>query len=498
MSFALSGLVSGMDTSTIIEQLLYLERAPQRKLAQQKTAVQSKQAKFQALNSKLSTLQAAANSLKDVGATGVLQARKATVADTTKFSATVDSTAGTGDYGVTVNAIALAQKNGGEAYVGGQAGGLTLTKVGDPASAKTINFSGLGTVTDVANAINTASAGMQATVVAGRLILTGKETGETYTIADDQGGALMLSLGLSQAGTPTTPKQIQAAQDASVTVDGLPAVTSKSNTFDGTAISGVKLTVSATGTSNLKVEQDQDATVDKVQYFVNSYNAILDQIAADSKATDQPVDPNDSSKGTYKASGAFTGDSTIRQLQSQLNQMVTGLVDADGSVRIGADIGMSTDKTGKLVLDTAKFKTALSADPFAVQKLFANENTATHTDTNGTTVKEINYGVTGTPGDGIAVRVSAYVDMLTSSFSQYNNSGPGGARLEGLLKGRIDGFGTLAKRYDDNISAFDRRMELRETNLRKQFSAMEIAISNLKDQQSRFQSALAGLPGMGA
>lgn len=491
MSFALSGLVTGLDTSTIVSQLMYLERGPQRKLQQQQAALQTKQARFQALNSALLTLQNAANALTDTSASGALQARKVTVGDSSKISATGDSTAVTGTYNVTVNQVALAQRTGGDAftYGSGAGGALTITKDSDGTS-KTINFSGTGSATDVANAINSASSGMQATVVGGKLILTGKETGETYTISDDQGGALKTAFGFDST--------LQTAQNASVSIDGIATVTSKSNVFDGTAISGVKLTVSTVGSSTITVEQDQDTTVSKVQAFVNAYNAILDQIAADSKTTDQPVDPNDPTKGTYKASGAFTGDSTIRSLQMQMSQMITGIVDTDGGkYRTANDVGISTDKTGHLSLDASKLKTALTDDSFAVQKIFAHENTTTHMDSNGAMVKEINYGTTGNIGDGVAVRLSAYVDMLTNSFSQYNTTGSGGARLEALLKSRIDGMSLTIKSYDNSIASYENRMTQYETNLRNQFTAMETAISNLKSQQSQFQSALASLPGIG-
>jgi len=49
---SVSGLVSGLDTSNIIEQLLRLEREPQRRLQTRKSDIQNTISSFQELNTR--------------------------------------------------------------------------------------------------------------------------------------------------------------------------------------------------------------------------------------------------------------------------------------------------------------------------------------------------------------------------------------------------------------------------------------------------------------
>ena len=86
MSFSLSGLASGLDTNTIISQLMQLERIPYQKLEQKQSTLSSKQSIFRSINTKLNTLRTAA---EDLLLKSNFNLRSATVSDETVLRATV-------------------------------------------------------------------------------------------------------------------------------------------------------------------------------------------------------------------------------------------------------------------------------------------------------------------------------------------------------------------------------------------------------------------------
>jgi flagellar hook-associated protein 2 len=85
-----------------------------------------------------------------------------------------------------------------------------------------------------------------------------------------------------------------------------------------------------------------------------------------------------------------------------------------------------------------------------------------------------------TYSEGIAGRMLGVIDLLTGENGTID-----------LAEKRYD---SQEKLIDDRISEFDARLALREQTLRRQFTAMETALSNLQSQQSYLAGAIAGLP----
>ena len=102
MATTVDGLVSGLDTTTIISQLMSIERAPQDRLKTSLTAQQADVTAYQAIHTKMATLQAAADKLA--------LASTWTQGKATSSSIAVTATAGTGAVSgsVTFSVTALA------------------------------------------------------------------------------------------------------------------------------------------------------------------------------------------------------------------------------------------------------------------------------------------------------------------------------------------------------------------------------------------------------
>ena len=163
MSISVGGLISGLDTNSMIEQLLELERQPIVKLQQQEAAYQVELSAYGSLKGVLSSLRSTVEALDSANSfTGF----SAVSGNTDLFSASADENATSGSYDITVQQLAEVHKlaSGGFSegeYVGE---GTLHLKVGN-GSTTDIDISATDTIAVVAQAINDAEAGVRAGVI---------------------------------------------------------------------------------------------------------------------------------------------------------------------------------------------------------------------------------------------------------------------------------------------------------------------------------------------
>ena len=421
-----SGLGSGIDTATIVSQLMSLERQPITNIQRDKTKVQSRQGVVQEINTLLKTLRDKALALKD-GASFAIKTASST--DATVATALADATAAKGAYNLTVTALSKAHTQASVASPVISADTLHLT-VGT--TTANVALTGTETLQQVADKINgAADTPVAASVVNNKLVLISKTTGAAgaMTVTSDGGLAGALGLGTTQPG-----------QDAGVTVNGLP-VTASGNTVAG-AIAGVTLTLTKEGTTTVNVGLDGAKIEGKVKEFVDAYNSLIDNL---SRATKYDI--------ATKTKGTLQGDQTMQSLMGQLrgiaSSAVTGLPSAyDSLAQIG--VTTATDRSGKLVINSTTLQNALSADASAVANVFGKDD-----------------GVAGSgPGDGIAFQLHALSDTISKD----------------VLATRLTGFTDQLSRMDKKIADLEVVMGLKEKRLRSQFTAMETAISNFRSQ----------------
>jgi flagellar hook-associated protein 2 len=364
---SVDGLISGMDTSTIISQLMQLEKAPQDRLVQQQQALASKITSYQSVNSKFLTLQSAADKLT---LPETWTARTAT-SSSSSVSATAATGALTGSITFDVEQIAKAQ-----AYVSHDtlsstsaivttSPSVTITK-GD-ANPVTVN-TGDGSLAAVVAGINAANAGVRAAAVqvapgSFRLQLTSTTTGadSDFTIAD---------------GADTSPfgtlDETVAGQDASLLVGDVSSagkyhVTSHTNTFTD-VLPGVTLTVKAPATAvTVDVAPAGGGLAGNVQDMVTAANNVLAEIK---KQTAYDT--------ANKVGAPLVGDSIVRSLQSE----VLGLVTSSGTTSMST-IGIQVAKDGTITFDADKFQSAFAADPAGTAALLMPGGKSTHPDPAG-------------------------------------------------------------------------------------------------------------------
>lgn len=314
-----------------------------------------------------------------------------------------------------------------------------------------------------------------------KVVLTRKASGDLNTsgkeiLVGTSGGFLNNVLKIDETNET-------GGTNASFTLNGL-ATQRTTNNF---TINGVTFDLKKISTSNItiSVNNDVDATFDKIKAFVDKYNEIIGKINdklrekqyRDYKplTDDQKKDMKDRDIELWeeKAKSGLLHSDTI--LSGGLNQFRLGLSDPVAGLATGAydqlsDIGITTgayqDK-GKLYIDEAKLKDALTKNPDQVMNLFTKTGTS-HAD------------------EGIALRlyddVNKTMDKVTNkagstlSFSIYDNS---------IL-------GKEIRDYDTRIRTFEDRLKSVENRYYRQFSAMEKAISQSNSQSAWLASQLGG------
>ena len=459
----LGGLASGLDTNSMITQLLQVEAQPKVKMAQKQSVEQIRQQALKDIQTRLTNLSTAIESLGDSSVWGDVQTVES--GDSTKVAATR-----TGAYSIGVTQLARANQwtqTGGATSVAAN-DTLHLAVGTDP--AVDISLKAGDTLQTVADRINgTSDIKAYASVVAGKLVLSAKATGTDGAIASvtTDGGS-----GLGFAET-------QTAKSATFTIDGT-SYTRQSNTVDD-AMAGVTLTLKGdtvtSGAVTVTVGSpaaDTGAITSRVQDFVNQYNSTIDFIRG--KLTEQRV-ANPQTEAD-RAKGVLNGDSGLTSLLGDLRQGVGDIVSGrPGDMAYLNQLGLSTGATtgggalnpdavaGKLSLDSSKLSDALGTRLNDVKALFTDKT-----------------GVYST--EGLSQRLDGFVQpWLTSTDGK---STP-------ILDGRIASSQSIIDELTREMSDFDLRLHSREQQLRTQFTAMETALAQVQSQGSQLSSQLSKL-----
>ncbi len=422
-----AGIGSGLDVNTIISQLMTLEQRPLMALQQKEAEYHAQLSSLGQLRSAASTYQSAMSGLTSAAS---LETYTATSADTAKFTATADNTAAKGTYDIQVTNLAVAQKQGSNAFA--DADTTTIGNAGDQmtltigAESFTVEIGGK-TLTDIATAINDAgdNVGVTASVLqedasSYRLVLSSDASGTANTIAlafEDAAAAPIAD--------PLGMAEIQTAEDASFIIDGTYTITRSSNTVTD-AIQGVTLNLLEVSTSavQLNVTQDTGDITSAVDDFVDAYNTLQNSLAK-------------------LSSGELSGDSTVRMLESRvrsiLNTPPTGL---SGTYSSLSEIGIAFQKDGTLTLDSDTLSSAIKEDRSAVADLFANDD------------------------QGYAFRLDALMDEILDS--------------DGLISARENGINTSISSTQDGIERMETRLEIVESRLRAEFSALDLLVADMQ------------------
>lgn len=456
----LGGLASGLDTDSIVAQLMAIERQPQTKLQLKQRQVQARQGALRDVSTRLRNLKTAADDLKSVSTW--LPSQTADTSDAGRATVRRLGNAGPGGYSLDVSRLARAEQR-------------TFTYTTNAGANTTIDVDGVSvavaagsTIQQAADAINAQTGiGAFATVVgdatAGtqRLVLSHRTTGDTRLIA---AGSTISEV----AGTEIL------GQDARYSTDGGTTWKLNSTNVLTSAIAGLEVTlkgVTPTGapvTINVgPLEADRDAIKGKVKAFVDQYNSTLDFV--NGKLNEKPIKQADAKTDADLVAGVLYGDNQLRSLLDQLRgTLLQGVASNPGTLDQLSEIGVSTGGgnggtgvnqeavSGRLTLNETTFMSALTTDPTSVKNLLGAGTDA-----------------------GLTQRFDAILEPNTQS----------GGNLD-LRVGSADRDLSTIK---DDLAALDKRLATKEKLLKAQFQRMEQALMKSQSQGQWLSGQLAGL-----
>lgn len=367
-----SGLSSGIDTESIISQLMKLQQQPIVKMQQQQQTIQQQQAAVNQISALISGVQAAAGALDST--TGFTQVTSSN-SDDTVAKITASAGAQTGSHTVQVTQLASAQKLG-SAVLASNTDGLGVDGQ-IVINGKAIKVASTDSLQTLVSNINGAQAGVNASIVspaAGQyqLVLSSSTSGVAGAISlSDVAGGTILQTTLGLVGAATTVR-------SPITNGAASNLFSDSATSVGTLIgltSPPAGTISINGTA---VTQPIDLATDSLASIAAKINnsAIAGVTASVVTATDPTTGASKQQLQIVGASGTptFTDSGNILTTLGILQNTPTTQLSAAKDAKFSLD-GISITRGGntvtdvlsgvtiQLVKDTGSPTTQFSVDP---------------------------------------------------------------------------------------------------------------------------------------
>ena len=434
MSINFNGLVSGLDTASMIDQLVAAEKSSATVLRQRVTDVNRQGTIIDDLTTRLLSVRDKARALDQASE---LRTAKATSSDDSHASVVVSGSAAAATHSLRVDTLARAQVTTSRTFASNGAGaaGTGSVDITTSAGTKSVSWTATDTLQDIADRINAADAASTASVVYDgtnyRLVATARQPGVANAPTYTDGGA---GLGWSAPANVTI-----AASDARFTLDGIAMTRSTNLVAD--AASGMTLTLKrahAVGETDtiVDVSSDGDAVKTKVKDVVDAFNTAANLVTSQL-----------SYSGVTKGAGTLFGDSTLRQLQLAMNKAAT---DSHGGKTL-AGLGITFDRSGRLTIDDAKLSAALTADPRAAERLFVD--------------------------GGLGTKLGDLAD-------QYARSG------DGILAAKGKSLDSQAASYQKQIDRIEDAATKVGERLRDQFTKLEKALSTMQQQSARLTAIL--------
>jgi flagellar hook-associated protein 2 len=274
-------------------------------------------------------------------------------------------------------------------------------------TAATINVTADMSLSELASAINAqrSTTGVSASVVqvsssSFQLILSAVDTNKEISIGNVTGDDVLENIGMTSGGT--FANIIQPAEAAMIRLDGL-TITRDTNNFND-LITGMDLTIknAEPGTIiSINIENDNSSIKAAIEDFITAYNTMRDFIVKQQQVT---------SGGELSKEAILFGDNMLKGLAAGMQSSLAGSygTGVTGNLSTLRDIGITIDASSRLVMDSAKFDTALIEKFDQVRALFQSSGTSDNA----------SFRVTGNtsklPGSSFALDIVMSGDTISS------------------------------------------------------------------------------------
>lgn len=508
MAIRMSGLASGMDTESIIKELMTAQRTKATKIENNITKLEWKQEKWKSLNSKIYSLYT--GPLSKIRMQGSFMTKKAASSNEAKVEVTANSSVPEGSHSIKVKSVASAQyitgvkppELTGYASYDTKLSALNLNapagaaiKITAGTKTKELEITADTTIGDFVSALQEAGLNASYDTVQQRFFISSKASGIdnafSITSADEANKVDLTKLGLSDITVTKDP--VNGTADVTV-ASGVSLIEPKDAIiiYNGAEIRSATNSISANGLNitvknvtnvdeviNISITKNTQAVYDMVKDFVKAYNDVLKELnTAYNADTAKGYDPlTDEQKKAMSEDDIEKWESRIKDSLLRRDGMAGSVINSmkaitavkvthGGKVYSLASFGIkSGDYTEKGLLhvdgdkdDTLvnskedKLMKALTENPEAVMKVFnefANKLYNTMTDQ-----------MKSTP--------------ISSALTFYNDK---------EMKDTIED-------YQESLKYQEKRLTKLEDRYYKQFTAMEKMMSQLNSKSSYLSSLL--------
>jgi len=432
MALSALGVGSGLDVNNILTQLMAIERMPQQRLMNQQKTIESQISALGRVKSVLDNFKTASAALSKAEN---LYSFKGELSDASVARVTGGAGAVAGNYRLEISKLATHHKVASDPGFAPPSTSGTLEIQFGSNTPISIALDAGASLNDVRDAINSAKAGVSATIING-------DDGPQLMISSDESGAAKQFTVTGTGGFSSLNFETkETAQDAELKIDNI-AITSASNTVKD-AITGITLELTATTSApvSLKVTNDTAPLKEKMEAFVKAYNDVRSTIGELTKFD-----------AANKTAGVLNGDSTVSTVLNQMRNVLTGRHDGvSGAFPTLVSLGISSNADGTLVFNESVFNSATASD-------FA----------------------------GVAQTLSTY----TAAFEKAVD---GLTSTNGVIANRTNGLTATNKSLTDRMESMERLLKQVEDRYRKQFTALDSLMGRLQSTSNYLMSQLSSL-----
>lgn len=427
MDLSITGLASGFDWSSLVDQLAEAERAPQKVLTNQQTTIKQQNSAYNTLQSQLELMQTAVDALSD---SDLYDGRTANSSNTGVATATAQSGATKGTYNFNITQLATNATLNGTSGVGGSLGttATTLADAGFSTAVTTGNF----TVNGKTVTISSTSQTLQDVFDAIKTATTDSAGNYVEASYDTDTDKITLTAKMSDGSDSSTPIVIGAKTDTSnfltlakLSYNGSGQVTSSSSLGAVNVASNLNqanfataITGGATGQFNINgVAVNYNASSDSVADVISRINASDAGVTAS----------YDSVNNRFRLTNNETGDNGIAMEDVSGNFLAaTGLL--SGTLNRGQNLQYTINGGGQISSTTNQIDANTSGiEGLSVNVLAEGSSTITVGADTDTVKKTINNFITAYN------KSQSIIDTYTAS-----TTGSDGKVTAGVLSSRRD------------------------------------------------------------
>ncbi len=515
MAMRITGLMSGMDTESLIQDLVSARRTKVNTAVKAQTKLSWKQDAWKDLNTKLKNLYS--KYLGNMRFETSYMKKTTKVSNSSAVSVITGENAVNGVQEMEVNELAkTAYLTGGKVnYTGDKELDATSTlndlgftgtgsiniKVGN-GEVKTFEITETTMISDVLNELKAANLNANFDAKNGRLFISAKESGRDNNFEITGDGSALAALGLKVASEDelnalATEEEKQAyklshatkiaGQDAEITLNGA-TFTSSTNVFEINGLTLTALAETKEGESvTVTTQDDVDGIYDMVKGFLKEYNSLINEMDKLYNA--------DSAKGYEPLTDDEKEAMSESEIEKYEEKIKSALLRGDSNLSNISSTLKSVMSSGITVGDKKMYLSDFGIETLGYFEAPDNEKNAYHI------AGDADDDASSGKADVLKGMISSDPDTVVSFFSQLSKELY--SKMDSMSKS-VDGYRSYGSFYDDKkmkedyndyttkIKELEEKLADYEDKWYAKFAAMESALAKMQSNTNAVTSLLGG------